>query len=88
MDKKLNRIKAVLVDKGKSNKWLSEQLGRDQATVSKWCTNACQPPMETFMKIAQLLGVGLDELVRYEMVPISVKETSSEENLKHKTPNI
>lgn len=76
MEKNLNRIKAVLADKQKTNRWLAEQLGRDQATVSKWCTNACQPPMETFMKIAQLLEVGLDELVRYEQVPISVKEVS------------
>ena len=53
MEKNLNRIKAVLADKQKTNRWLAEQLGRDQATVSKWCTNACQPPMETFMKIAQ-----------------------------------
>lgn len=74
MEKNLNRIKAVLADKQKTNRWLAEQLDRDQATVSKWCTNACQPPMETFMKIAQLLEVGLDELVRYEQVPISVKE--------------
>ena len=77
MEKNLNRIKAVLADKQKTNRWLAEQLGRDQATVSKWCTNACQPPMETFMKIAQLLEVGLDELVRYEQVPISVKEVSN-----------
>ena len=68
MEKKINRIKAVLADKEKTNKWLAEQLGKDQATVSKWCTNASQPPMETFMKIAQLLGVTLDELVRFEEI--------------------
>lgn len=78
MEKKLNRIKAVLADKQKTNRWLAEQLGRDQATVSKWCTNACQPPMETFMKIAQLLEVGLDDLVRYEQVPITIKEVHSD----------
>lgn len=78
MEKKLNRIKAVLADKQKTNRWLAEQLGRDQATVSKWCTNACQPPMETFMKIAQLLEVGLDDLVRYEQVPITIKEVPSD----------
>ena len=73
MEKKLNRIKAVLADKEKTSAWLADQLGRDPATISKWCTNACQPPMETFMKIAQLLEVGLDELVRYDKVPITVK---------------
>lgn len=78
MEKKLNRIKVVLVDKQKTNRWLAEQLGRDQATVSKWCTNACQPPMETFMKIAQLLGVTLNELVRFEEVKISASKATSD----------
>ena len=61
-----NRIKAVLADKKKTNKWLAEQLGKDPATISKWCTNACQPPMETYIKIAKLLEVDLNELVRFE----------------------
>ena len=73
MDKDINRIKVVLVEKKRTNKWLAEQLGCAPTTVSKWCTNACQPPMETFMKISQLLEVGLDELVRYDEVPITVK---------------
>lgn len=45
-EKNLNRIKVMLAEKGKKNKWLAEKLGRDQATISKWCTNACQPPLE------------------------------------------
>lgn len=49
MDKNINRIKAVLADKSKSNKWLSEQLGVAPTTVSKWCTNSTQPPIETFI---------------------------------------
>ena len=52
MDKKLNRIKTVLVDKGKSNKWLAEQLGKDPATIGKWCTNTSQPSLEMMMTIA------------------------------------
>lgn len=44
-EKNLNRIKVMLAEKGKTNKWLAEKLGRDQATISKWCTNACQPPL-------------------------------------------
>ena len=47
MDKDINRIKVVLADKKRTNKWLAEQLGKDPATVSKWCTNNCQPPLET-----------------------------------------
>lgn len=62
----LNRIKVVLVDKKRTNKWLSEQLGKDPTTVSKWCTNVSQPPMETFVKIAELLEVDINELVRLE----------------------
>ncbi|MGN0090051.1 MAG: helix-turn-helix transcriptional regulator [Alloprevotella sp.] len=61
-----NRIKVVLVDKKRTNKWLSEQLGCAPTTVSKWCTNACQPPMETFVKIAELLKVDIRELLRLE----------------------
>ena len=66
MDRKINRIKTALVDKGKTNKWLAEQLGKDPATVSKWCTNACQPSLETLMQIAKLLEVQVDDLLRFE----------------------
>lgn len=64
MDKDINRIKVVLAEKKRTNKWLAEQLGCAPTTVSKWCTNACQPPMETYLKIAKLLDVELTELVR------------------------
>ncbi len=64
MGKDINRIKVVLVEKKKTNKWLAEQLGKDPATVSKWCTNNCQPTLETLMKIAKLLDVEITELVR------------------------
>ena len=63
MDKDINRIKVVLAEKKKTNKWLAEQLGCAPTTVSKWCTNACQPPMETYLRIAKLLEVELSELV-------------------------
>ena len=55
--KDLNRIKVMLVEKKRSNKWLAEQLGKDPATVSKWCTNTSQPTLETLLKIAELLDV-------------------------------
>jgi len=63
MDKDINRIKVVLAEKKKTNKWLAEQLGCAPTTVSKWCTNACQPPMETYLKIAKTLEVELDDLL-------------------------
>ena len=63
MDKNINRIKVVLAENRKTNKWLAEQLGCTSTTVSKWCTYVCQPPMETYIKIAKLLEVELSELV-------------------------
>ena len=60
----LNRLKAALAEQGKTNRWLSEQLGKSENTVSRWCTNDCQPTMETYLRIADLLDVELTELVR------------------------
>lgn len=54
----------MLAEKKKSNKWLAGQLGKDQGTVSKWCTNTCQPDLKTLIRIAELLEVDLNELVR------------------------
>ena len=68
MDRKLNRIRAALADKDKTNKWLAEQLCKDPATVSKWCTNASQPSLETLLMIAKLLDVEVNDLVRLEAV--------------------
>lgn len=51
MDKQLNRIKVVLVENGRTNKWLAEQLGKDHATISKWCTNTALPGMKHYMKL-------------------------------------
>ena len=66
MGKDINRIKVVLADKKRTNKWLAEQLGKDPATVSKWCTNSCQPTLETLIKIAKLLDVEMNDLVRFK----------------------
>ena len=59
----------MLVDKGKTNRWLAAQLGKDPATVSKWCTNAAHPTLETMMRIAKLLNVEMNDLVRFEALP-------------------
>ncbi len=69
MDGKINRIKVMLADKGKTNRWLATQLGKDPATVSKWCTNSAQPTLETMMQIAKLLNVDMNDLVRFEALP-------------------
>ena len=60
---KINRLKIVLVEKEKTSKWLAETLGKDPATVSKWCTNTTQPSIETFLEIARLLEVDIKDLL-------------------------
>ena len=59
----INRLKVVLVEKKRTNKWLAEQLGKDPATVSTWCTNKMQPNLETLVEIAKCLDVQPTELL-------------------------
>lgn len=61
--KAINRIKVVLVEKNLSSKWLAEQLGKNEATVSRWCTNDGQPPLTTLVKIAELINVSPRDLL-------------------------
>ena len=74
MEKDINRLKVVLAEKKKTNKWLAEQLGCAPTTVSKWVTNACQRPMETYLRIANVLEVELDELLNKRYVIAMTKE--------------
>ena len=62
----LNRLKLVLVEKNKTGKWLAEQLGKDQTTVSKWCTNSSQPDLENLIKMAKILEVDVNEILKNE----------------------
>ena len=64
--KDVNRLKIMLAVTKRSNKWLAEMLGKDQATISKWCTNTSQPDLASLMKISELLEVDLTELVRFD----------------------
>ena len=64
--KLLNRIKVVLAEKNKSNKWLSEQLDKDPAIISKWVTNTTQPSVEMLIQIAKALNVSVNDLLRTE----------------------
>lgn len=61
--KKLNRIKVVLAEQDKSGKWLAEQLGKSNCTVSKWCSNTVQPDLNTLDKIAHILQVNVKSLL-------------------------
>lgn len=61
--KDINRIKVVLGEKKRTSKWLAGELGKDPATISKWCTNSSQPDLQTLTKVAQLLDVDISELL-------------------------
>lgn len=62
-DQDINRLKIVLAEKKRTNKWLAEQLCKDQATISKWCTNISQPTLEMLVKIADVLEVDVKDLL-------------------------
>ena len=61
--KNINRLKVVLAEKQRTNKWLAEQLDKDPATVSKWCTNTAQPGLETLVEIAKGIDVDVKDLL-------------------------
>lgn len=63
MKEDINRLKLVLVEKKRTNKWLAEQLEKDPATVSKWCTNLVQPDLTTLKRVAELLDVDIKDLL-------------------------
>ena len=67
--KDLNRLKVILAEKKKTNKWLAEQLGCAPTTVSKWCTNSSQPSFETIERISNLLDIDYTELIRIDRKP-------------------
>ena len=60
---RINRIKVVLAEKQRTNKWLAEKLCKDTSTVSKWCTNSSQPDIQTVLQIAEALEVDIRELL-------------------------
>lgn len=70
----INRLKVVLAEKKRTNKWLAEQLGKDPATVSKWCTNTMQPNLETLVEIAKCLSVEPKDL----LWPIKLNENGKD----------
>lgn len=61
--KVINRVKIALVEQNKTGKWLAEQLDKNEATVSRWCTNESQPSLETLIKIAEVLSVDVRDLL-------------------------
>ena len=59
----INRLKVVLVEQKRTGKWLAETLGKNEATISRWCTNESQPSLETLLEIAKALNVDIKELL-------------------------
>ena len=63
MSEDINRLKVVLAEKKRSNRWLAAQFGKDEGTVSKWCTNKMQPNLETLREMAKILDVDVVDLL-------------------------
>jgi putative transcriptional regulator len=61
--KAINRLKAVLAEQGKTNKWLANRLNKNETTVSRWCTNEVQPSLDTLLQISELLNVDIKQLL-------------------------
>ncbi len=64
--KQINRIRVVLAEQDRTNKWLSEKVDKNRTTVSMWCTNDMQPSLETLVEIARVLNIDVRKL----LVPI------------------
>lgn len=62
-NERINRLKVVLAEKNKKGKWLAEQLGKNEATISRWCSNTAQPSLEVLVKIASILNVDPRQLL-------------------------
>lgn len=60
---RINRIKVVLVEQNKTGEWLAEQLQKNEATISRWCSNTSQPSLEMLVKIATVLNVEPKDLI-------------------------
>ena len=75
--KNLNRLRVIIAEKNLTNKWLSEQLGVGQATISKWVQNNAQPNLEMLIKLSKLLNVDINDLIRPEEVTLDPKKQAS-----------
>lgn len=75
--KKINRLKVVLVEQRKTGKWLAEQLGKDPSTISKWCSNTTQPPLDMLVNIATLLNVDIKELINEKNIKDNIPRNTT-----------
>ncbi|MFI3331861.1 MAG: helix-turn-helix transcriptional regulator [Rikenellaceae bacterium] len=58
----INRLRVVLAEKNKTNRWLAEAIGKNENTISRWCNNRAQPSVEVLADIARALDVEIGEL--------------------------
>ena len=79
----VNLIKLVLVEKKRTNKWLSDQMGVTPSTVSKWCTNSSQPDLPSLLKIADLLEVDIKELIVREYKKFLVEQEMNQKQISY-----
>ena len=79
----VNRIKLVLVEKKRTNKWLSDQMGVTPSMVSKWCTNSSQPDLPSLLKIADLLEVDIKELIVREYKKFLVEQEMNQKQISY-----
>ena len=63
----MNRIKVTLVERQKTNRWLAEQMGKSENTISRWCSNKSQPSIAQLQEIANLLDVDVRELLKSQI---------------------
>ncbi len=66
----INRLKVVLAEQRRTNRWLAEKIGKSENTISKWCSNKSQPSLDCLLQIARLLDVDVRDLL------VSLKDKS------------
>ena len=59
----MNRIKVVLAEKRRTNRWLAEQMGKSENTISRWCSNKSQLSIAQLQEIAKWLDVDVRTLI-------------------------
>lgn len=59
----MNKIKAVLDEKGIKQTWLTERLNKSYNTVNSYVQNRRQPSLEDLYKIAEILNVSVTDLL-------------------------
>jgi transcriptional regulator with XRE-family HTH domain len=55
----------VLLETRRKNKWLANQLKKDESTISQWCNNKRQPSLENLLNISTILNVDIRDLLIY-----------------------